>query len=299
MGQYENSLGIDRPVIARVVTEDQRAVQRGQEPGGVILQRRGHTLAQSIAAEGVLYQSGIPFVIFAGDGGSNGLSFSGTRGVFTLSAETPMASSFNVLASGCYVYLPAGAGGLASGGWYWCVMTDGTNGEVFSNTYPGSGKPDFVASPTALANLSAGRITQITSEIYGPSFTMPGGSMGPNGILTSRIKYLTTSSAGTKYIRQKLGATDIVHWPITSTLNNQLFQSSRQNMGVQNRQIGNRTAATLLSAWDGGSGSTVYSNDITTEDTSVDQEVSFTVRVAVNTDSIIMIPMQVTVQYGG
>ena len=63
-----------------------------------------------------LYQSGIPFWIPPGDGGANGLSFTGTRGVFTLSAEAPMASAFNVLASGCYCYLPAGSGGLATGG---------------------------------------------------------------------------------------------------------------------------------------------------------------------------------------
>ncbi len=298
MGQYENSLGIDRPVIARVVTEDQRAVQRGQEPGGVILQRQGHTLAQSIAAEGVLYQSGIPFWIPPGDGGANGLNFTGTRGVFTLSAEAPMASVFNVLVSGGYCYLPAGSGGLATGGWYWFKMTDGTNGEVFAETYSGTGQPAFVSSPTALPNLSAGRITQVITEILGPSFIMPGGSLGPNGVSRYTLKWFSSSTAGTKTIRIRTDGG--VTWgavSMTTSFNNQLADLTRSNMGTQSRQVGNRVVGSG-GGWDGGPTMTTYSSDVSTVDTSVDQVISFTGQVPVNTDSIIMIPLQFTVQYG-
>jgi hypothetical protein len=297
MGQYENSLGIDRPVIARVVTEDQRAVQRGQEPGGVILQRQGHTLAQSIAAEGVLYQSGIPFWIPPGDGGANGLNFTGTRGVFTLSAEAPMASAFNVLASGCYVYLPAGAGGLATGGWYRCYMIDGTNGEVFSETYSGTGQPAFVSSPTALPNLSAGRITQVITEILGPSFIMPGGSLGPNGVSRYTVKWFSSSTAGSKAVRLRAGGS--VNWwatAMTNTFNDQLIQASRGNLGVQDRQIGNRVAT--AHGWDCGPSATTYSADVTTVDTSVDVTMTATAQIPANPDSIIMIPMLFAVEFG-
>ena len=298
MGQYENSLGIDHQVVARVVTEEQRAAQRSQVPPGVILQRDSYTLGQSIAAEGVLYQSGIPFWVPPGDGGSNGLSFTGTRGVFTLSAESPMASAFNFLASGGYCYLPAGAGGLATGGLYWFVMTDGTNGEVFAETYSGTGEPAFVSSPTTLPNLSAGRITQALTEIYGPSFTMPGGSMGPNGINSALIKWITSSTATWKTIRCRAGSTLFFATPTTNTNNNQLVCFSRINVGVQNRQAGNRTSSSV-SAWDAGSSATAYSSDVTTLDTSVDQTVAFTMQISANTDSIILIPMRFDVQYGG
>lgn len=297
MGQYENSLGIDRPVIARVVTEDQRAVQRGQEPGGVILQRQGHTLAQSIAAEGVLYQSGIPFWIPPGDGGANGLSLA-ADGTFTLSAESPIASAFNFLVSGGYVYLPAGAGGLATGGWYWCKKTDGTNGQVFQETYSGTGQPAFVSSPTSFTGLTTGRITQVTSEIFGPSFTMPGGSSGPNGVTSFLLKWLTSSTAGNKAIRCRAGNAVFFHVLLTNTLSNQIVKVSRINMGVENRQVGNRTNS-ASSAWDGGSTSTTYSGDVTTLNTAVDQTVSFSGQLPANTDSIIIVPMQFTVQYGG
>lgn len=254
--------------------------------------------ATRFTTDRVLYQSGIPFWIPPGDGGANGLSFTGTRGVFTLSAESPMASAFNVLASGCHIYLPAGAGGLAIGGWYWCVPIDGTNGEVFANTYSGTGKPDFVASPTALPNLSAGRITQLTSEIFGPSFTMPGGSMGPNGINSALIKWMTSSTATWKTIRCRAGSTLFFAIPISSSNNNQLVRFSRINVGVQNRQAGNRTSSSY-SAWDSGSSATAYSGDVTTLDTSVDQTVAFTMQIQANTDSIILIPMRFDVQYGG
>jgi len=73
--------------------------------------------ATRFTTDRVLYQSGIPFWIPPGDGGSNGLSLA-ADGTFTLSAEAPMASAFNVFASGGYIYLPAGAGGLTTGGWF-------------------------------------------------------------------------------------------------------------------------------------------------------------------------------------
>lgn len=245
-----------------------------------------------------LYQSGIPWWIPPGDGGANGLSFTGTRGVFTMSAESPMASAFNVLASGGYCYLPPGAGGLVTGGLYWFRMTDGTNGEVFAETYPGTGNPAFVSSPTTLPNLAAGRITQVTTEISFSSFTMPGGSMGPNGVMVKKLKYYTSSTAGTKAIRVRVGSESVVAWPVTNASNNQLYASSRQNAGVENRQIGNRMSS-LVSAWDSGASTTAYNADVTTIDTSVDQLVVFAGQLPANTDSIIMIPMQFTVEYGG
>jgi len=68
-------------------------------------------------------------------------------------------------------------------------------------------------------------------------------------------------------------------------------------MGVETRQIGNRTGSTS-GAWD-GSASTAYLGDVTTLNTAVDQTVFFAGRITTNTDSIIIVPMQFTVQYGG
>jgi len=265
--------------------------------GGIGFESRDGRQVGLLSTDGTLYQSGMPWWIPNGDGGANGLSFTGTRGVFTLSAEAPMASAFNVLASGCYVYLPAGAGGLATGGWYRCYMIDGTNGEVFSETYSGTGQPAFVSSPTPLPNLAAGRITQVITEILGPSFVMPGGSLGPNGVSTYTVKWFTSSTAGTKAVRLRAGGS--VNWwaaAMTNTFNAQLVQGTRGNLGVTNRQIGNRVAT--AHGWDCGPTATTYSADVTTIDTSVDVTMTVSAQIPANTDSIIMIPLLFEVKYG-
>lgn len=295
MGQYENSLGKDHPVVARVVTEEQRAAQRSQVPPGVILQRDSYTLGQSIAAEGVLYQSGISWWLPPGDGGANGLSFTGTRGVFTLSAAAPMQYAVGYLRK-CYCYLPAGAGGLAAGGWYWCQMSDDTNGEIFAETYV-SGNSAFVSSPTALPNLIAGRITQTLNTVTGPSFTLPGGAMGPNGILRASIGCRANNSATTKALRVLLGSQVFLLHQATTTSNVADISSFTQNQGTESMQ-------SAVSQWVGrehGMGvPTLSSTDVTgtAVDTTVDQTVSMALDLAVNTDSVIGILRQVTVQYG-
>jgi len=295
MGQYENSLGKDHQVVARVVTEEQRAAQRSQVPPGVILQRDSYTLGQSIAAEGVLYQSGISFWLPPGDGGANGLIFTGTRGVFTLSAAAPMQYAVGYLRK-CYCYLPAGTGGLAAGGWYWCQMSDDTNGEIFAETYV-SGNSAFVSSPTALPNLIAGRITQTLNTVTGPNFTLPGGAMGPNGILRASIGCRANNSATTKALRVLLGSQVFLLHQTTTTGNVADISSFTQNQGTESMQ-------SAVSQWVGrehGTGvSTLSSTDVTgtAVDTTVDQTVSMELDLAVNTDSVIGILRQVTVQYG-
>lgn len=245
----------------------------------------------------VLFQSGIPFWLPPGDGGSNGLNFTGTRGVFTLSAAAPFAGLGSTVLAGCYAYIPAGAGGLA-GGLYWCQMSDDTNGEIFADTYiPGTGTPKYITSPIQLPNCSAGRITQTSATITIASFTMPGGSMGPNGIMRSLTKWMSTNSAGTKTVKVAVGSPQHFAVNHTTTQNNQLVSSSRQNMGIETAQIGNRTSSGI-SAWDAGSTGNAYSGDKTGIDTRVDQAVTFTMYSASNTDSLILVPMQFIVQYG-
>ena len=57
-----------------------------------------------------LWQSGMPFVVFFGDGGSTGMLFTGTAGNFTLSSA--VVSSFQRPYGHCY--LPANAAGLGN-----------------------------------------------------------------------------------------------------------------------------------------------------------------------------------------
>ena len=239
-----------------------------------------------------LFQCGIPSVMFAGDGGANGLSFTGTRGQFTLSAA--ILSGVYAMLDGFYAYIPAGAGGL-SAGWYWGTMSDDTHGEIFADTFtPSPGAiPPYVASPTNNPNLTAGRITQTTSEITVASFTQTGGMLGPNGIIRGVLAQRANSSAGAKAFRCRLGGITLNSNSATSTNNDLDFEFIRQNAGVQTKQIGNRSATGWL-----GSSFTSYSSDNSSVDTSVDQTVTFTMQLPANTDSAILIPRQYSVTYG-
>jgi len=241
---------------------------------------------------GILWQSGIPFVLPGGDGGSNGLTFTGTRGLFTLSAA--ILSGVYAMLQGCYLYLPAGAGGLAAAGWYWATFSSDTAGEVFQETYVQDGStPKWIASPTAHPNLTSGRITQTTSEVTAVSFILPGGSMGPNGIVRGLSKMVFNSSGNTKSYRVKMGGTGLVinQWTNTNLCTD--FEFVRQNTGIATRQIGNRPFA-----WLGYSGNTIYLQDNSAVNTASDLTIAMTLQVASNTDSAIGILRQFQVIYG-
>jgi hypothetical protein len=240
-----------------------------------------------------LFQSGVPFWIPPGDSGVNGLSFTGTRGVFSLSAAV-VTNFWNIFGSGGYAYLPAGAGGLATGGWYWCVMTSDTAGEIFAETYSGTDKPPFVTTPTALPNLSAGRITQSTSEVALVAFTVPGGSFGPNGRLTWSMRTSGSNAASSKSFRLKLGGTTLVTTQPTTNPCMDLLGFT-VNLGTTGRQCNARaTTVTGVPA----AGSSIGALEISTVDTSVDQTFAFSIQLAANTDTAALIYEQVVIQYG-
>lgn len=236
-----------------------------------------------------LYKCGMPFVMFAGDGGSNGLSFTGTRGQFTLSAA--ILSGAYAMLSGFYAYLPAGAGGLTAG-WYWGTMTDDTHGEIYADTYV-HGVPSRVTSPTNNADLVSGRITQTAgSEITAVSFTYPGGAMGPNGFLRFLWKQVAPSSASGKQFAFKIGSTFLAYMSITTSSLDTDKEAVFQNAGIASAQIATRKNDGI------GASSTSYSLDASSVDTSVDQTIVATIKLTANTDSAIFIPRLVTAVYG-
>jgi hypothetical protein len=154
-------------------------------------------LAAELAAIGApvpLWVCGMPFVLFAGDGGANGMLFTGTAGGFTLSAA--VMTGF-VIPVG-YCYLPANAGGLGNAaGWFYFEMSSATAGTVYNNGFtptPGA-LPVVPTAKTAFANPAGGRITQTTADITMLSCSLAAGAMGTNGILKAGIKMLGSASA--------------------------------------------------------------------------------------------------------
>lgn len=246
-----------------------------------------------------LFQSGVPFWIPPGDGGATGFSFDGTRGLFTLSAESPMSGSLVSLAAGGLFYIPAGAGGLTAG-WYWGKTLTATTGEIFAETYtPGSGVPVIPTTFTALPNCTAGRITQSVAEITATQFTMRGGSMGPNGDAVIKLRYLSSSSANTKRVLVRAAGSTWLQFGMTNTYNTLGIQATLQNMGVENSQISPRKYTTqIVDAYDCGSSSSSYFGQVQNVDTSVDALIAFSAQLTVNTDSIILFPLSFRINYG-
>lgn len=292
----------DHEAFVREIDAAQYHTNLQNLPRGVIPKRRGMSMAQSIAAEGVLFQSSRPFWLPPGDGGANGLGFAGTRGVFTLSAESPLTNAWIYLAGGGYIYLPAGSGGLVSGGWYWCVMTGATAGEVYAETYSGVGTPPTVSSPTELPNLTATRITQVTTEINAISFPLPGNCLGQNGVYVSKCRNICTNSAGTKTTRLRISnaSPDTRIWALGYTTSFNVIgpqftgfaSGSNKIIKCSGNSANNQT-------WDNpASQPAATTSDVLTVDLTVDQTLTMTVQVSANTDSIILVPGQFIVQYG-
>ncbi len=238
-----------------------------------------------------LFQSGIPFWIPPGDGGANGLTFSGTRGVFSLSAAV-LTNFWNLLASGGYAYFPAGSGGSLTAGWYFVKMTSDTAGEVFADTYTAGSIPVIPATPAALPDLTPGRITQTTAEITAVSTVMPGGSMGRNGILRGLGALRANNSAGQKSIRFKFGSGVWGAVFGTTSYNVADFEFVKQNAGVTGQQTGVRTGTGYLNL-----AQTSMSSDYTSIDTSANVDVVMTLQVAVASDSILGIARRIETQY--
>lgn len=108
------------------------------------------------------------------------------------------------------------------------------------------------------------------------SLTIPGGSMGPNGMLRVATLWSWNNSAGSKTVQVKLGGVVIYGTAGTTTTGIEILKSVR-NRGAENAQI-IHNVATL---------GTVGTTAITTAsvDTSVDQTLDFVVTLATGTDN--------------
>jgi hypothetical protein len=258
--------------------------------GSVLAAGTTQTLARDIAADLVArgfatsvgtpvwqdVQSFSPRVVASQKGAyiimPNTLTFSGAAGAFTLSAAI-FAGMSSSIGSGFWGYFPAdsGSAGLAAG-WYFCTMSTDTAGIRYADVAAATGSP-FPATPTAFtANLS-GANAGTTAEITCFSATIPGKSMGPNGRIDITALIGGNSASVTKDFKAKLGssAEQIASWSITNTTTNALHRDFRIfNLGSENRQWSPPTTATT----------TVSGVNYSAIDTSLSQEISFTLQTS-------------------
>jgi len=242
----------------------------------------------AISAPVPLWVCGMPFVLFAGDGGANGMLFTGTAGGFTLSAA--VMTGF-VIPVG-YCYLPANAGGLGNAaGWFYFEMSSTTAGTVYNNGFTPSpgGLPAVPAAKTAFANPAGGRITQTTADITMLSCSLAAGAMGNNGFLKAGIKTLGSSTAGFKNTKFYANTT-LLHSYASTTSPTIDYEFIVQNMGAINGQIATRSFLVL------SAGSSSINQDISSFDFGAACTLSLSASMSVNTDTVLVVPRYLNLQ---
>ena len=183
-----------------------------------------------------VFQTAIPFFLLPGDGGTNGLTFTGGGGgAFTLSAA-PLENLLGGLSGkGCYGYLQANAGGSGcAAGWYYFIPSSDTAGTFYANTYTG-GQPQLVGSPTTFAGSPSGRITTPTSEvtaISGINLT----PLGNNGEAELKLLLAGDTASGNKIFKIRLGGTASLSSVSSSNPQEERLMTLR-NAGSQSSQI--------------------------------------------------------------
>lgn len=226
----------------------------------------------------ILAQSAIPFIL-----PSSG-TFTGGTGA--LSALTALPVTYS---GGCFMYFPAGAALPQGAGWYWTIMSSTTAGTVYNNVYS-SGDPKLASPGDAVAGtaISSGATsyTQTTAAVlYGPSFTLPGGSLGPNGKLSIDHGWQVPNNANAK-----LGYCDVGATSSSTSLASIASRSVIRRFLNMNSQARNK----LMNGWSTLDGT--YSHG--TVNTATDQTVKFGHRIDVATDYMVLETYDVVIQYG-
>lgn len=201
-----------------------------------------------------LAQSGTP-VILPSSGSSN------ASGQITLTTALPYQPSGTV-----GLYLPAG------------VVTAGSQGT-------GAGVYQVVFSSTTVAQVQGtgittanGAYTQDTTTVTLASVVVPGGSMGPNGMLRIGPQWSFPNNANAKSINVLLGGQGVAAWSDTTTL-----QESR-DVRVRNRGSQASQVSTDWLSYGNGAVAAKLRN----VDTSLNQAVTLTAALAVVTDYVIL-----------
>jgi hypothetical protein len=236
------------------------------------------------------FQTAVPFVMPPGDGGSNGLTFTGGGGgAFTLSAA-PLAGLFSGLSgSGSYVYLPANAGGSGNAaGWYYCVFSSDTEGTIYGDQYTG-GQPQIVGSPGAFGGAPSGRITTPTSEI-----TALSGinllTVGANGSIMLFPRFNGDSSS-TKTYRIKAGGS------LIASESDSTGQDCERGIVVRNRGVTGKQTGSHQNAGIGQVESSL-SGDFLNVNLSGTPALTATMQMSANTGCAVLLGLIVDQRYG-
>lgn len=200
-------------------------------------------------------------------------------------------TALNTTYPNCYMYFIAGAvfSGSAAG-WYYAVMSSTTTATVYNNVYT-SGVAGIPSSPTEVSGPGPGAYVQTTSaQITGYSLTIPGGSLGPNGVLGFSLQSTYPNNANTKTIRAVFGGTVVLVSGQTTSASQSVLREIA-NQGSQSRQVTHASGST-------GSGNSTGAAIRLSVNTSADQTFSTAHQLAVDTDFLVIEYFACEVRYG-
>jgi hypothetical protein len=183
----------------------------------------------------------------------------------------------------CYLWLPTNAINAGSAaGWYYAQMSSATAGTVFNNTYT-TGKPAIPASPTAFVTTGPGAFTGDTGEEFGPTITLPGNALGPNGRIRSFTLWSVNNNANAKTPRLRFSgnAGTAYQQPSLASVQSGLLETEICNAGVTGSQKGQDSART----GPGVSGSVLTTSAV---DTTANSTLVISMQKATATDNIIL-----------
>lgn len=189
----------------------------------------------SISSRGVpqiLAQSAVPFILAGGTAGGGTNQFTmGNNGAISTLPVLPTTYA------GAWMYMPANAiTGSNAAGWYWFVGSSTTAGTLFNNTYT-SGDPRVPTVLVPFVSTGPGLGTQTTAaNISSFNFSIPGGSMGPNGVVKWYQLLNFSNSANNKtYVKRVAGSSYATVARTTSVSDSSTDRL--WNLGVQSQQM--------------------------------------------------------------
>jgi len=212
----------------------------------------------------ILYQRGVPTVLL-----------SSATGITATGAITGLTALPYVPSGVVFVYCFAQTGLLE--GLYYARFSSTTACQLYTDV-------DGTITPTGI---TAGAYVGGTTEAILTSLTIPGGSMGANGMIRAQSSWGCSNSANTKTARTRLDGV-LFGQSIFTTV-----ASAGAMVGIKNRgnpaiqlQIANGTGAPSIALGSGTSSSAI--NAQTAIDTSVDTTLTLRGQLAVATDFIIL-----------
>jgi len=239
----------------------------------------------------ILLQSAVPFILAGGTagGGSNQFTMGDNGALSTL----PTLPTTYLL--GGWIYMPAGAiftaGAGSAAGLYWFVGSSTTAGQVYNNQYT-SGNPTAPAVLVAFVTTGPGVVTQtVGTAIDMVSITVPGGSIGPNGTLTTDDLCACTNNANSKTLTNNYGGV-----AASSVVQN----SASRRVMRSFRAMGRADAFKMTNGWapvtDGST--TSYAANHALMDSGLARTYKITMNIATASDMMVLEFCTLTAAYG-